>query len=443
MGDWTVWPYTTKAATPPARASGGTGAAFDRRRVILEDLAPAIDAGRFPIKRVVGERVDVSVTLFADGHEQPAGSLLFRHVAGPIADETAWNEVPLAHVGDDRWTASFTVREVGRYQYTVRGWIARHEDEPTVWDPPLQVVVDPIPALFSAWYEMFPRSCTPDPTRSGTFREAESRLPDIAAMGFDVLYLPPVHPIGRSFRKGRNNTLTAGPGDPGSPWGIGSEDGGHTAVEPGLGTLDDFDRFVEVAGRHGLAIALDIAFQTSPDHPWVHEHPEWFRKRPDGTIQYAENPPKKYQDIYPLDFSSPEHVALWEELRYVFLFWISHGVTIFRVDNPHTKAFRFWEWCIDQIKREHPEVIFLSEAFTRPVVMRYLAKAGFTQSYTYFTWRNTAAELRDYLTELTQTEVREYLRPNFFANTPDILTEYLQHGGRPAFAVRLVLAATL
>jgi starch synthase (maltosyl-transferring) len=307
----------------------------------------------------------------------------------------------------------------------------------------LQVVVDPVLARYGSWYEMFPRSCTPDPSRSGTFREAEARLPHVARMGFDVLYLPPVHPIGLSFRKGRNNSLTPEPGDPGSPWAIGAAAGGHTAVEPGLGTIDDFDRFVAAANRVGLEVALDIAFQASPDHPWVREHPEWFKHRPDGTIKYAENPPKKYQDIYPIDFDSAAWPSLWEALRDVFVFWIAHGVKIFRVDNPHTKSFRFWEWCIAELKQRHPDTIFLAEAFTRPKVMRYLAKAGFTQSYTYYTWRNTAQELRDYLTELTTTEVREYMRPNFFANTPDILHEYLQHGGRPAFEVRLVLAATL
>jgi starch synthase (maltosyl-transferring) len=312
-----------------------------------------------------------------------------------------------------------------------------------VFDRTLFVSVDRRQARFSAWYEMFPRSATPDPARSATFREAEARLPDIASLGFDVLYLPPVHPIGRTFRKGRNNALEAAPGDPGSPWAIGADEGGHTAVEPGLGTLEDFDRFVAVANRLGLEVAIDIAFQTSPDHPWVRQHPEWFRHRPDGSIKYAENPPKKYQDIYPLDFESSDWRGLWDELLQVFLFWIGHGVRIFRVDNPHTKSFRFWEWCIRELRREHPDVILLSEAFTRPKVMRYLAKAGFNQSYTYFTWRNSAAELRDYLVELTTTDVREYMRPNFFANTPDILSEYLQRGGRPAFEARFVLAATL
>jgi len=305
------------------------------------------------------------------------------------------------------------------------------------------VVVDAVRARFGAWYEMFPRSCTDDASRPGTLRDAEAQLPRIADLGFNVLYLPPIHPIGHTHRKGRNNSLKAYENDPGSPWAIGSEAGGHTAIDPGLGTLADFDRFVRLAKRLGIDIALDIAFQASPDHPWVREHPEWFRHRPDGSIKYAENPPKKYQDIYPIDFDTSERESLWAALLDVFLFWMSHGVKIFRVDNPHTKSFRFWEWAIAEIKRAHPDAIFLSEAFTRPKLMRYLAKAGFTQSYTYFTWRNTAWDLRHYLTELTTTELREYMRPNFFTNTPDILNEYLQSGGRPAFEVRLILAATL
>ena len=308
---------------------------------------------------------------------------------------------------------------------------------------PLRVLVDRARARFGAWYEMFPRSCTSDRSHPGTLRSAEHRLAEIADLGFDVLYLPPVHPIGLTGRKGRNNALKAASGDPGSPWAIGSEAGGHTAVDPGLGTLDDFDRFVATAGHLGLEVALDIAFQASPDHPWVKEHPQWFRRRADGTIKHAENPPKKYEDIYPFDFDTEDRRSLWEALRDVFLFWISHGVRIFRVDNPHTKPFAFWEWVIADLRGRHPDVIFLSEAFTRPDVMRYLAKAGFNQSYTYFTWRNTAHELRDYLTELTRSEAREYMRPNFFANTPDILNAYLQTGGRAAFQVRLILAATL
>jgi len=308
---------------------------------------------------------------------------------------------------------------------------------------PLTVWVDRERARFGAWYEMFPRSAGPDPTRSATFREAAARLQGIGELGFDVVYLPPIHPIGRSFRKGRNNTLVANPGDLGSPWAIGAEEGGHTAVDPGLGTISDFDFFRSEAERLGLEIALDLAWQCSPDHPWVQEHPEWFRHRPDGTIKYAENPPKKYQDIYPIDFACQEWRSLWHAALDVTLFWIDHGVRIFRVDNPHTKAFGFWEWLIEQVHARDPQVIFLSEAFTRPRIMQYLAKAGFTQSYTYFTWRNTKQEITDYFTELTTTDVREYLRPNLFANTPDILHAYLQTGGRPAFEARLLLAATL
>ena len=323
--------------------------------------------------------------------------------------------------------------------------MARHADRSraTRYDRVLKVLVEPERARFGAWYEMFPRSAGTDPSRSATFDEAASRLPYVASMGFDVLYLPPIHPIGRSFRKGPNNSLEPGPNDPGSPWAIGSEEGGHDAVEPRLGTLEDFDRFVDTARRHHLEIALDLAYQASPDHPYVAEHPEWFRRRPDGTIKYAENPPKKYQDIYPINFESEDWQALWHELKRVIEFWIGHGVKIFRVDNPHTKPYRFWEWALNDIKRKYPDTIFLSEAFTRPKVMRYLAKCGFSQSYTYFTWRNTSEELTEYFTELTRTDVREYLRPNLFANTPDILHEYLQHGGRPAFQVRLILAATL
>ena len=488
-----------------------------RRRVVIENVLPSVDDGRFPIARTVGERVIVRADVFADGHDSLAAVLLHR----PDGSRS-WQETAMVPLGNDRWQASFVVEQLATYEYTVEGWIDRFttwrtelgkkvaagqsvtsellegaelvkqsaateggrayadrlrsaveeigdqlrsaEDrvaaamdaalleamaaspdrrEATRYDRVLRVRVERERARFGSWYEMFPRSAGTDPSRSATFAEAAGLLPYVSSMGFDVLYLPPIHPIGRSFRKGRNNSLQAGPDDVGSPWAIGAEAGGHTAIEPGLGTLDDFAGFVAAAKRHGLEIALDIAFQASPDHPWVREHPEWFRHRPDGSIKYAENPPKKYQDIYPLDFDSKDTAGLWQELKRVFLFWAGHGVTIFRVDNPHTKSFRFWEWCIADVKREYPEAIFLSEAFTRPKVMRYLAKAGFTQSYTYFTWRNSALELREYLTELTTTEVREYMRPNFFANTPDILHEYLQHGGRPAFEVRLVLAATL
>ncbi|MFC2003943.1 alpha-1,4-glucan--maltose-1-phosphate maltosyltransferase [Chloroflexota bacterium] len=307
----------------------------------------------------------------------------------------------------------------------------------------LVVSVDRKKAGFSTWYEMFPRSCSNDSGRHGTFKDCEVRLPYIAAMGFDVLYFPPIHPIGHTNRKGENNAVTVGQGDPGTPWAIGAEEGGHKAMHPQLGTLEDFRHLVVKAQEYGIEISLDIAFQCSPDHPYVKEHPEWFLWRPDGTVQYAENPPKKYQDIYPLNFETENQQELWEELKSVVLFWAEQGVRIFRVDNPHTKPFRFWEWLIAEVKKEYPEAIFLAEAFTRPKIMYRLAKLGFTQSYTYFTWRNTKSELTEYLTELTQTEVKDFFRPNFWPNTPDILHEYLQTGGRPAFMARLVLAATL
>jgi starch synthase (maltosyl-transferring) len=323
--------------------------------------------------------------------------------------------------------------------------MSRHPDRgtATTLDRPLTLLVDRERARFGSWYEMFPRSNSPDPGRSATFREAARELARIAHLGFDVLYLPPIHPIGVTARKGPNNHPAAQPGDPGSPWAIGSADGGHKAVEPGLGTIADFDDFVAAAKRAGLKVALDLAYQCSPDHPYVTEHPEWFRHRQDGSIKYAENPPKKYQDIYPLDFDTADWEALWHELRSIIHFWMEHHVRIFRVDNPHTKSFRFWEWALRSIHRNDPDVIFLAEAFTRPKVMRHLAKLGFTQSYTYFTWRNEKRELEEYFTELTQSEMHEYYRPNLFANTPDILHAYLQTGGRAAFQVRLVLAATL
>jgi starch synthase (maltosyl-transferring) len=308
---------------------------------------------------------------------------------------------------------------------------------------PLRVVVGRERARFGAWYEFFPRSLGRAPGVHGTLADAERRLPAVRALGFDVVYLPPIHPIGRTNRKGRNNALVAAPGDPGSPWAIGNEAGGHDAVNPELGALEDFDHFVNAARAVGLEVALDFAIQCSPDHPYVRRRPEWFRRRPDGTIKYAENPPKRYEDIVAIDMWCEDYVPLWKELERVVRFWIAHGVEIFRVDNPHTKPVAFWEWLIGEIRRDHPGVIFLSEAFTRPKMMQLLAKVGFTQSYTYFTWRNGRAELEEYLLELTRTPMREYFRPNFFVNTPDILHEYLQLGGRPAFKVRLALAATL
>jgi starch synthase (maltosyl-transferring) len=484
-----------------------------RSRVIIENVAPRVDEGNFPVKRILGDTVIVEADVFTDGHDAITCMLLYKKAGAP-----KWIEAAMEPLGNDRWRGSFKVQELGLYHFTISGWVDRFktwvhalgkrveaQQDVTVdlmigaqmiaaagrQAPPTEVgwheiyaesvraggldgiaratsaelaglmrrngerlfastceqvysvQVDRLRARFGAWYELFPRSTSPAPGRHGTFKDLEARLPYVAAMNFDVLYLPPIHPIGRSFRKGRNNSTTAGPGDPGSPWAIGSAEGGHKALHPELGTLADFRRLVETAAGYGLELALDIAFQCAPDHPYVSEHPEWFRKRPDGTIQYAENPPKKYQDIYPFDFETEQWGELWEELKSVIQFWVDQGVRIFRVDNPHTKSFHFWEWMIAEIKRDYPETIFLAEAFTRPKVMHRLAKAGFTQSYNYFPWRNTKWELVQYLTELTQTEVKEFFIPNLWPNTPDILPEYLQFGGRPAHMARFILAATL
>jgi starch synthase (maltosyl-transferring) len=311
------------------------------------------------------------------------------------------------------------------------------------YEKDLAVVVDPEKARFSAWYEMFPRSCTTDAKRHGTFRDCIDRLPYIAGMGFDILYLPPIHPIGRAERKGKNNSTTPLPGEPGSPWAIGATEGGHKAIHPQLGSLEDLNALIGKAKELGIDVALDIAYQCSPDHPYVKDHREWFRERPDGTVQYAENPPKKYQDIYPFNFDTGRAQELWEELKSIVVYWIEQGIHVFRVDNPHTKPFAFWEWMIGEVKRDHPETIFLSEAFTRPKVMYQLAKLGFTQSYTYFAWKNTSWEIAEYFTELEEGGILEYFRPNLWPNTPDILNEYLQKSGRPGFMARLILATTL
>jgi starch synthase (maltosyl-transferring) len=323
--------------------------------------------------------------------------------------------------------------------------MGRHADRSraTTYDKQLGVVVDREKARYSTWYEMFPRSCAPEPKKYGTFRDCIQRLRYVSEMGFDVLYFPPIHPIGRTQRKGKNNTSQPSPDDPGSPWAIGANEGGHMAIHPELGTLEEFKQLQTKAKEFGIEIALDVAFQCSPDHPYVKEHKEWFLQRPDGSVQFAENPPKKYEDIYPFYFESEYATELCDELKRVVFYWIEQGVRIFRVDNPHTKPFDFWEWLIKEARRKYPEVIFLSEAFTRPKVMHRLAKLGFSQSYTYFAWKNAKWELTQYFTELTQTPLREFMRPNVWPNTPDILTEYLQHGGRPAFISRLVLAATL
>ena len=467
-------------------------------------MRPEVDGGRYPVKRVTGEIVDVEVDLVADGHDVVRAVLLHR---APGASE--WREVELVAIGNDVWRASFVVEALGRHHYTAVAWVdafsswrrglerkveagvdvglellegallveqaaARAGDAalrtlgealrgPHARDVAfgaqlatamtraadrshaaryreLEVHVERPLAAASAWYELFPRSTGPT-GRHGTLRDAERRLDYVAELGFDIVYLPPIHPIGRAFRKGPDNAPVAGPDDPGSPWAIGAPEGGHTSVHPELGTLADFDHFVREAKQRNLEVALDIAFQCSPDHPWVKQHPGWFKARPDGSIQYAENPPKKYQDVYPFDFDSTDWRALWNALRDVFVFWCEHGVRVFRVDNPHTKSLPFWEWCLREVSTRFPDAIFLAEAFTRPKLMYALAKGGFSQSYTYFTWRVTKHDLETYLRELAR--VNDFFRPNFWPTTPDIFPDHLVHGGRAAFVQRVILAGTL
>nr|VFK27596.1 MAG: alpha-1,4-glucan:maltose-1-phosphate maltosyltransferase [Candidatus Kentron sp. MB]VFK32998.1 MAG: alpha-1,4-glucan:maltose-1-phosphate maltosyltransferase [Candidatus Kentron sp. MB]VFK75688.1 MAG: alpha-1,4-glucan:maltose-1-phosphate maltosyltransferase [Candidatus Kentron sp. MB] len=488
--------------------------------VIIENITPRVDGGRYPIKRELGDVVTVSAGIYKDGHDKLTAVLRYRKKGG------TWTTVPMVQKENFEWTVSFTPEEIGRYEYTIEAWpnmfatwldeITKKHDagvdvssellegqrliaetqkrapkaeqprfmkwvdrlnatrviggeaavdiavkivsEPqyaemmdefpdkrlaTEYNPFLELVVDRVRARFANWYEMFPRSQGRIPGQSGTFADCEARLTEIEGMGFNVIYFPPIHPIGTTNRKGPNNSLHAGPTDPGCPYAIGSELGGHKAVEPSLGTLADFERFVTACHKMGMEVALDFAINSSPDHPYVKEHPEWFYKRPDGTIKYAENPPKKYEDIYALDFHCEDRKGLWNEMKSIIEFWIEHGVDIFRVDNPHTKPVAFWAWMIPEIQKKYPQTIFLSEAFTHPKMMQMLAKVGFTQSYTYFTWRNHKKEITQYLTELTQGPMKEYYRGNFFTNTPDILPEFLQKGGRSAFKIRVLLAATL
>ena len=486
----------------------------DRRRVIIENVQPEVDGGRFAVKRTVGDRVRVEADVFADGHDELACRLYHK-----VEDGAVWHETPMTLLNNDHWWGEFRVTEQKTYVYRLEAWVdrfatwrrdlekryegkqdvalelrvgaemlreaadnapagdaeslIRHADalekawpageraeivfedaldelmqryaprEPiTEYDSGQCIAIDRHKARFSTWYELFPRSTGAD-GKHGTFKTVQSWLPYIEKMGFDVLYFPPIHPIGKTHRKGKNNDPKGKKADPGSPWAIGSTLGGHDAVHPELGTLEDFRELVKAANARGIEVALDLALQCSPDHPWVREHPAWFRHRPDGSIRYAENPPKKYEDIYPVDFETEDWEALWREVERVVRHWVEQGVTIFRVDNPHTKHFAFWEWCIASVRADHPDVLFLAEAFTRPRTMYRLAKLGFNQSYTYFTWRTSKAELGEYMRELTQTPVREYFRPNFWPNTPDILHEFLQTGGRPAFVIRFLLAATL
>ena len=484
--------------------------------VVIENVQPLVDCGRYPIKRVVGEDLVVEADIFKDGHDVVAAVLKWR-----VVGKRPWRETAMIFVDNDRWRGACTLYDQAIHEYTIEAWtdtfrswqeefvkkfeagisvlqsealegaaitqaaakrardhadrerllelskqistvaysevyaIARSGElevlmatypdrsNATQYVPVLRVVVDRPVALFGAWYEFFPRSATGRADSGSTFRDCLSRVDDAKAMGFDVIYFPPIHPIGHTSRKGRNNSVTCEPGDPGVPWAIGSEAGGHKAVEPSLGTLADFDWLQNEVRKRGMEIALDFAINCSPDHPYVKEHPDWFYKRPDGTIKYAENPPKKYEDIYPLNFRCETWRELWAEMKSSVLFWAEHGVRIFRVDNPHTKPVAFWEYLITGVREKYPETIFLSEAFTRPKMMKALAKAGFNQSYTYFTWRNSKQELIDYFTELTQTEMSEYFRPNLWPNTPDILPFHLQEGGRLAFMTRVLMAATL
>ena len=467
-----------------------------RKRVIIEEIQPTVDTGRYPAKRVLGDEVTVTAAIFSDGHDHVGARLLFRH-----SSERTWQtqHTTFRELGNDLWTASFNVDRLGLWYFAIEAWVdhfdtwlsdlqkrldaqkdgtqdiplalniganhldalanrARGDDKKAfkeaainlralageqrpVYDQPHMVEpaivelaakypnlpyatrsekemplwVDRKRAQYSSWYELFPRSCASTPGEHGTFRDVEARLPEIAAMGFDVLYMPPIHPIGNAYRKGKNNSVTAEPGDVGSPWAIGAPEGGHTELLPELGTFSDFDSLLRAAKHNGMELALDIAFQCSPDHPWVKAHPAWFIQRPDGTIQYAENPPKKYQDIYPLNFESSDWRGLWDALYRVFKFWVDRGVRIFRVDNPHTKALPFWEWCIEEIHSTAPDALFLAEAFTRPHVMYSLAKGGFSQSYTYFTWRNDKATLQEYFEEICNAPVSDFFRPKCVA----------------------------
>ncbi len=484
--------------------------------VVIENLQPLIDGGRYPIKRIIGEDLVVEADIFKDGHDVVAAVLKWR-----VLGKHAWRETPMNFVDNDQWRGVCTLYDEAMHEYTVEAWtdtfrswqaefakkfeagisdlrsealegadlveaaakrardrtdrkrllelsrqistganseihaiaqsgelevlMATYPDRSaaTQYDPPLRVVVDRPAALIGAWYEFFPRSADGRGDRGSTLRDCLPRVDDAKGMGFDVIYFPPIHPIGHTNRKGRNNSITCEAGDPGVPWAIGSEAGGHKAVEPSLGTLEDFDWLQKEVRKRGMEIALDFAINCSPDHPYVKEHPDWFYKRPDGTIKYAENPPKKYEDIYPLNFHCENWRDLWAEMKSIVLFWAERGVRIFRVDNPHTKPVAFWEYLIKGVREKYPDTIFLAEAFTKPKMMKALAKAGFNQSYTYFTWRNSKRELIEYFMELTQTEMSEYFRPNLWPNTPDILPFVLQEGGRPAFMIRVALAATL
>ena len=440
---------------PKAKKTSGGIATIPRQHAQIENLKPVLDGGLFPVKAAPGETIEVTADIFRDGHDKCEAALLFRRCG-----EKKWRRTPMRFVDNDAWAGEFTVDALGPWEFTIEARTAGlgavvgatrrvAPTTATAFETPYlhprfgTVRVDPKLTEYSAWYEMFARSQGTVPGKSATFADMERRLPEIRDLGFDVIYLPPIHPIGMTKRKGKNNSLNAQPGEPGSPYAIGGKEGGHKNVHPGLGTLEDCRRFFKRCHETGFAVALDYALNCSPDHPYAKKHPDWFYREKDGTIKCAENPPKRYEDIYPLNFFCEDRENLWLELKSVIEFWVKMGVTIFRVDNPHTKPFAFWEWMIAEVKAKHPGVVFLAEAFTRPKIMKRLAKIGFDLSYTYFTWRETAAELREYLEELTQQEPSLYMRPIFFPTTPDILPVHLQHAPREMFMIRFALACTL
>ncbi|HKP95168.1 MAG TPA: maltotransferase domain-containing protein [Fibrobacteria bacterium] len=444
----------TVAARPAPLSAAAKAAIRARSKVpdlpavhaVVENLQPVVDGGRYPVKAVPGEVIEVTADIFRDGHEKCEAALLFRKEG-----EEKWKRAPMEFVDNDRWLGKFAAFETGNYEYTVEARTLGHSnagevpfaDTPYRYEPAASLRVDSPLAEFSAWYEMWARSQGTDPFKSARFQDMADRLPEIRDMGFDVLYLPPIHPIGVTKRKGADNALVAQPGEPGCPYAIGNGHGGHKAVDPELGTLEECRGFFRTASDMGFTIALDFALNCSPDHPYVKAHPDWFYREKDGTIKCAENPPKKYEDVYPLNFFCQDRKALWKEIKSIVEFWMDMGVTIFRVDNPHTKPFAFWEWMIRELKAENPDLIFLSEAFTRPKVMKRLAKIGFDMSYTYFTWRTNAAELREYLEELAQGPAKQFMKPIFFPTTPDILPWHLQNASPAMFKIRFALAATL
>jgi len=420
----------------PEKCPDGSRSLEKRMKLEIRNLYPEIAGGRYPIKRETDRPLEVTVDVPGLTRGQVR---LFYRMSHPRS--TRWVSVRMKRAGETGFRGEVTFPEAGIYRYTVQVRVPGRK--PIRYGRAQEVYVEPPRARFAAWYELFPRSQGRVPGRHGTFRDTERRLPDIRRMGFNVIYLPPIHPIGKTNRKGRNNSLTARPGEPGVPWSVGGEAGGHTAVHPELGTLAEFRGFVKKAKRAGFEIALDFTSNCSPDHPWIKEHPGWFFYNPDGTIRYAENPPKKYQDVCPLNFYPEDREAMWEEVKNIFLFWVENGVGTFRVDNPHTKPDEFWEWLIREVKKIHPETVFLAEAFTDYDRLESLARAGFSQSYSYFTWRNTKNELIEYFLKLTGTYLKEFLRVNCFVNTPDILSEILQKGGKPAFQLRIALAAAI